>query len=337
MTVRVGLVGYGYWGTNLARNVAELPAFELVAVADERPARREVIARRFSRAEAVESADALLARPDLDAVILATPVSSHYPLARQAIERGLHVLVEKPLAGSVAEAEQLVELAERAGVRLMVDHTFVYTGAVRRIKEIVDSGSLGEVLYLDSVRINLGVFQHDTNVIWDLAPHDFSILDYVIARRPVAVSTTASRLSGYEQEDVAYVAVHFEDAFLAHFHVNWVSPVKIRRILIGGRQRMLEYDDMDPSEKVRVYDRGVDIDVSDDEQLRRVLFSYRMGDVFAPTLDRREALAVMLEEFAASIEVRRAPLTDGAAGCRVVRLLEAADRSLREGGRRVSL
>jgi predicted dehydrogenase len=337
--IKVGVIGYGYWGPNLARNLADTDGVEVAAIADGRPERRAAAARRHPGTTLVGDAAELLARDDLDAVAIATPLHTHFALASAAIERGRHVLVEKPLAASARDAESLGELAEKRGVRLMVDHTFVYTGAVRAIRGLVDSGQLGDLLYLDSVRVNLGLFQQDSNVIWDLATHDLSIMDYLVDARPVAVSADGTALAGFDRENVAYVTVHFDSGFLAHFHVNWLAPVKIRQMLLGGRQRMLVYDDTDPSEKVRVYDKGVDFDadfrVDDDQTRRQILVSYRTGDMHAPKLDRREALSLVAQEFADAIAGRRAPLTDAAAGVRVVRLLEAADQSLRSQGRRI--
>jgi predicted dehydrogenase len=337
--IKVGVIGYGYWGPNLARNLADTDGVEVMAIADGRPERRAAAARRHPGTALVGDAADLLARDDLDAVAIATPLHTHFALASAAIERGRHVLVEKPLAASARDAESLGELAEKRGVRLMVDHTFVYTGAVRAIRGLVDSGQLGDLLYLDSVRVNLGLFQQDSNVIWDLATHDLSIMDYLVDARPVAVSADGTALAGFDRENVAYVTVHFDSGFLAHFHVNWLAPLKIRQMLLGGRQRMLVYDDTDPSEKVRVYDKGVDFDadfrVDDDQTRRQILVSYRTGDMHAPKLDRREALALVAQEFADAIAGRRAPLTDAAAGVRVVRLLEAADQSLRSQGQRI--
>jgi predicted dehydrogenase len=335
--IKTGLIGYGYWGPNLARNLAETRGLELTAIADGRPERRAAAARRHPGVQPVESAAALLDRDDLEAVAIATPLVTHHALAGAAIARGRHVLIEKPLAASRAEAEDLAERADRAGVRLMVDHTFVYTGAIRKVRAILDAGELGEPLYLDSVRVNLGLFQQDTNVIWDLAAHDLAIMDYLIDERAVAVSADGSRMAGFAHENIAYITVHFANGFLGHFHVNWLAPVKIRQMLLGGRQRMLVYDDMHPSEKVRVYDKGVDFDVQDEETRRQILVSYRTGDMYAPNVDRREALALVCEEFAAAIEDRRAPLTGAAAGIRIVALLEAAEQSLRQEGRRIRL
>ena len=335
--INIGLIGYGYWGPNLARNFAETEGVHLAAIADTSADRRDAAARRHRGVPVCGDGASLIAREDLDAIVIATPLETHYPLAKAAVERGKHVLVEKPLAGSRSHAEALGVLAEERDVRLMVDHTFVYNGAVRRIRALIDSGDLGELLYLDSVRVNLGLLQHDSNVIWDLATHDLSIMDYLIDARPVSVSADGTAAAGFDHENVAYVTVHFDSGFLAHFHVNWLAPLKIRQMLLGGRQRMLVYDDTHPSEKVRVYDKGVDVDVRDGERRRQILVSYRTGDMHAPTFDRREALGLVVREFADAIDERRAPLTDGAAGVRVVALLDAAERSLRAGGQRVTL
>jgi predicted dehydrogenase len=335
--INVGLIGYGYWGPNLARNFAEADGVRLTSIAEGRADRRSAAARRYPDAAVVESADALIGRSDVDAVVIATPLETHFPLARTAIDRGKHVLVEKPFAGSRADAETMAELAQVRGVTLMVDHTFVYNGAVRRIRSLIDAGELGDLLYLDSVRVNLGLLQHDSNVIWDLATHDLSIMDYLIDARPVAVSADGTAAAGFVHENVAYVTVHFDSGFLAHFHVNWLAPVKIRQMLLGGRQRMLVYDDTDPSEKVRLYDKGVDVDVADGETRRQILVSYRTGEMRAPTFDRREALSLVAREFADAIAERREPLTGAATGVRVVSLLEAAERSLRAHGQRITL
>jgi predicted dehydrogenase len=334
---RVGLIGFGYWGPNLARNIAETPGLALAGVADARPERLDIVARRHPGALRLPDAHELLSRPDIDAVVIATPLSTHAALATAALERDKHVLVEKPLASTAAEAEALGELAHRRGLCLMVDHTFVYTPAVRKMKSLIDSGELGTLLYLDSIRINLGLFQHDSNVVWDLAPHDLAIVDYLIDQRPVAVSANGSMPAGHHYESIAYITLHFDGGFLAHLHVNWLAPVKIRHILIGGSQKMLTYDDMEPSEKVRVYDKGVDLDPGDDESRRQRLVSYRAGDMYAPNLDRYEALQALTAEFASAIRERRAPLTDASAGARVVRLLEAAEQSLRNEGRRIRI
>jgi predicted dehydrogenase len=335
--MNVGLVGYGYWGPNLARNFSEIPGVELRAIADASPDRRDLAIRRYPRVETYADATTLLNRDDLDVILIATPIATHYPVARAAIDRGKHVFVEKPLTASRSEAEDLAEQAAKQNVTVMVDHTFVYTGAVRKMRELIDAGDLGELLYLDSVRVNLGLFQQDSNVVWDLAVHDLAILDYLIDERPISVSAEGSAVAEYRHENVAYITVHFASGFLGHFHVNWLAPVKIRRMLLGGRQRLLVFDDMDPSEKVRVYDKGVDFNRQDGETREEILVSYRTGDMFAPKLDRSEALALAAREFVDAIEKGREPLTGLSSGIHVVHLLEAAEQSLRLEGRRVKL
>ncbi|HYE14459.1 MAG TPA: Gfo/Idh/MocA family oxidoreductase [Pyrinomonadaceae bacterium] len=339
MSVTVGVIGCGYWGPNLIRNFAEAGGAELRWVCDADARRLDRMARRYPAARASTDYRELLADPRLDAVVIATPVATHYPFARRALEAGKHVLVEKPFTASVREAEELIETAERRGMALMVDHTFIYTGAVRKIKEIVESGELGDLLYFDSVRINLGLFQHDVNVVWDLAPHDFSIMDYVVGRRPVAVSATGSSHIEPGIENIAYVQLRFDDSFIANFHFNWLSPVKIRRTLIAGSRKMIVYDDIEPTEKVRVYDSGVTRTerALDEEETYKTLVSYRTGDVWVPKLDMTEALHYVCAEFLDSINRSRPSASDAAAGLRVVRLLEAAQGSIREGGRWVSL
>jgi predicted dehydrogenase len=337
--LKVGLIGYGYWGPNLARNFAEADGIQLAMIADGRPERRQAAERRHPGVKTCADAAVLVGSPDVDAVVIATPLATHTALATAAINAGKHVLVEKPIAASRKDAEALGELAAKRGVCLMVDHTFVYTGAVRKIRSLIDAGDLGELLYLDSVRVNLGLFQQDSNVIWDLAVHDLSLMDYLIDARPVAVSADGTAVAGYDHENIAYITVHFDNGFLAHFHVNWLAPVKIRHMLIGGSQRMLVFNDMEPSEKVLVYDKGIDLskNVQDDQARRQILVSYRTGDMHAPKLDRTEALTSVVREFADAIAKKRAPLTDARSGVRVVSLLEAAEQSLRSEGRRVRL
>ena len=337
--LKAGLIGYGYWGPNLARNLSEADGIQLTTIADARAERRQAAERRHPGVRTCAADADLIASRDVDAVVIATPLATHAPLATAAMNAGKHVLVEKPLAGSRKDAEALASLAEKRGVCLMVDHTFVYTGAVKKIRQLIDAGELGQLLYLDSVRVNLGLFQQDSNVIWDLAVHDLSVMDHLIDAKPVAVSADGTAVAGYEHENIAYITVHFDNGFLAHFHVNWLAPVKIRHMLIGGSQRMLVFNDMEPSEKVLVYDKGVDLNlhVQDDQARRQILVSYRTGDMFAPRLDRTEALAGVVSEFAAAIAGRRKPLTGAAAGIHVVSLLEAAEQSLRQEGRRVRL
>jgi predicted dehydrogenase len=337
--IRTGLIGYGYWGPNLARNLAETAGVELCAIADARAERRESAERRHRGVATHADAAGLLARTDLDAVVIATPLATHYQLAQQAIDSGKHVLVEKPLARSSREVDDLAERADRRGVCLMVDHTFVHSGAVRKIRALIDSGDLGELMYLDSVRINLGLFQQDSNVMWDLAAHDLAILDYLIDERPIAVSANGSAITGYRHPTIAYVSVHFASGFLAHFHVSWLAPAKIRHMLLGGRKRMIRYDDLEPSDKILVYDKGVDftLDQHDDTTRQQILVSYRIGDTYAPNLNREEPLTCVVREFASAIADGRPPSTGAASGRYVVSLLEAADQSLQQGGARVAL
>ncbi len=315
------------------RNLAELDDVDLRWCADQRADRRALARKRYPLVNVTDNAAEIFADPSVDAVVIAAPVSTHYLLAKQAIEAGKHVLVEKPMTQTAAEAEELIALARRNGVVLMVDHTFIYTGAVRKMKEIIDVGELGDLHYLDSVRINLGLFQHDVDVLWDLAPHDLAILTYLIAEPPRTVSAVGADHTGAGLSDVAYMTVHFANNFIAHFHVNWLSPVKIRQMLLGGSRRMLVYNDMEPSEKVRVYDRGIRVNTED--TIYRTLIDYRTGDMWAPKLDTREALAVECEHFIECVRFKREPWSSGEVGLQVVRLLEAARTSLAAGGAQV--
>ena len=333
----VGIIGCGYWGPNLIRNFVENERAALRWICDVDEHRLREFGRRYPSVRTTTDCQQLFADRELDAVVVATPVATHYPFVKDALRAGKHVLVEKPFTTSMREAEELVRLAETNRRTLMVDHTFVYTGAVRKIKEIVDSGEIGDLLYLDSVRINLGLFQRDINVVWDLAPHDLSIMDYLVGREPVALTATGSSHIEPGVESIAYVMLRFADQFIAHFHFNWLAPVKIRRSLIAGSRKMIVYDDIEPTEKVRVYDKGVTTNRiehdEDKEAAYRTLVSYRTGDVWVPKLDSTEALAHVCAEFLDAIQHSRRPLTDGAEGLRVVRLLEAAQQSIKQGGR----
>lgn len=332
--MKIGVVGLGYWGPNLVRNFFAAEGVQGVVCCDVQESRLQKIKKSFPHAEVTSSFESLLHREEVGAIAIATPVSTHHPLGMRALRAGKHVLLEKPMTTKVEHARELLECAAERGLTLMVDHTFVYTGAVRKIKEMIQQGEIGDILYFDSVRVNLGLFQHDTNVIWDLAPHDISIMDYLIDREPVSVSAVG--VSHYNcLEDVAYLTVHFADKLIAHFHVNWLSPVKVRRILLGGSKHMVVYDDMEPSEKVKVFNRGVEI--TEKESVYQTLVQYRMGDMYAPKIDQTEALSRLVAEFVDCIRTGRKPLTDGKAGYNVVRILEAADKSLRAGGRAVQL
>jgi predicted dehydrogenase len=336
----VGVIGYGYWGPNLVRNFGEAPGARVAAVSDLRGERLAQVRDRYPAVRTTGDHRELLADPAIDAVVVATPVATHYRLAMEAIEAGKHVLVEKPLAPARAEALALVEAARRRGVVLMVDHTFVYTGAVQKIKELVDADHLGRLLYYDSVRVNLGLFQHDVDVLWDLAVHDLSIMDYVLGRLPSAVAAAGVAHVPGQPVNTAYLTCHFDDELIAHFHVNWLAPVKIRRTLIGGDRQMIVYDDLEPSEKVKVYDRGITLAdgvAGGNEGAYDLLVGYRTGDMCAPQLSLAEALRVEAEHFVDCVRTGREPVTGGEAGLRVVRILEAATESLARRGQVVEV
>ena len=334
--VRVAVIGAGYWGPNLIRNFAACPDTTIVAACDrDEPRLRKVLAG-YPAVEPVTSVETLLARADVDAVAIATPVSTHAPIATAALRAGKHVLVEKPLAASVAEGEAMVGLAAETGLTLMVDHTFVYSPPVRKIKDLIDSGELGEIYYIDSVRINLGLFQHDVNVIWDLGPHDLSILDHLVGRLPKSLSAFGACHADKEIEDVAYLNLDFGDGLLASFHFNWLSPVKVRHFIIGGSKKGVLYNDLDAAERVKVYDRGITINQGT-EEAHRVLIDYRTGDIWTPHLEPSEPLQNMVRHFADCILGKRRPMSDGHAGLRVVRMLEAAQRSIKAQGGRITL
>ncbi|HVQ38442.1 MAG TPA: Gfo/Idh/MocA family oxidoreductase [Pyrinomonadaceae bacterium] len=329
--IRVGVIGYGYWGPNIVRNFMEAPGATVVAVCDERSERLEQVNARYPSVKTTTNPPELFADPEIDAIAVVTPVTTHFDLALQALQADKHVLVEKPLASTSEQALRLIEEARHRNRVLMVDHTFVYTGAVRKIREIVASNTLGEIYYYDSVRVNLGLFQADVNVIWDLAVHDLSIMDYVLPIKPTAVSATGiSHING-KPENVAYMTLFFPNRQIAHLHVNWLAPVKVRRTLIGGSEKMIVYDDLEPSEKVKVYDRGVNL-FPQSEAAYELLVSYRSGDMHAPRLDATEGLRTEALHFIDCIENGNQPETDGLAGLRIVRIVEAAEKSLRNRG-----
>jgi predicted dehydrogenase len=327
--LRVGAIGYGYWGPNVVRNFSSVDGVTLVAIADREQERLAGAGRWNPSLELMSDAEELLARDDIDAVAIVTPIETHFDFAKKALESGKHVFIEKPLAATVEQAEGLIEVARRTDRLLMVDHTFVYTGAVRMIRELIAGGDLGQLYYFDSVRVNLGQFQDDVNVLWDLGPHDLSIMLNVLPSRPVAVSavgTSPVSTEGWGHESVAYVSVWLEDGMLAHLHLNWLSPVKVRRTLIGGSRRMVVYDALDPDNQIKVFDKGVDLASS--EAVRRALVDYRTGDMVAPKVDQTEALEIACAHF---VDCIRTGSLD------VVRLLEAAQRSMGEKGRVVDL
>jgi len=334
--LRVGVIGFGYWGPNLVRNFTTCPQTRVVMVADANPARHAAVKLLYPWVRTVEDAATLVADPEVDAVVVATPLFTHVPLARAALEAGKHVLVEKPLAPSVADCEALAELADKQRRVLMVDHTFVYTGAVRKIRQLVADGELGRVLYFDSVRINLGLFQPDFNVIWDLAPHDLSIMDHVLGLPARWVSAIGASHYG-KHENLAYLTVGFDGELLAHVHVNWVAPVKTRRITLAGSKRMLVWDDTSPLEPVKIYESSVDVKDIDKESAYHLNVQYRTGDVLSPKLDGKEALSAVAATFAGACLRGEPSPSDVHAGLRVVKLLEAAQASLTRQGARIDL
>lgn len=336
--ISIGVIGYGYWGPNIVRNFQSLELGCVKSVSDLNSKVLAKVTKSYPAIHTTTDCNEILRSPDIDAVAVITPVGTHYPLVKAALENGKHVFVEKPFTDSVAHAEELVELADKKNLKIMVDHTFLFTGAVKKIKDLIDDGSLGDIYYYDSMRVNLGLFQSDVNVVWDLAPHDLSIMQYLIKAKPQAVvSTGEAHVNG--KEDVAYITVYCENNVIAHFNVNWLSPVKIRMTLIGGEKKMLVWNDLVADEKLRIYDKGITkkngkISGSDVNEL---LVSYRMGDVWAPRIDQIEALTAEAKYFVECVEKNLKPFNDGVAGLDVVRMLAAADKSLSQKGGMVYL
>lgn len=329
--IKIGLIGYGYWGPNLARNFNANENFELVAICDFSQDRLNTAARLYPAARLEDDPKAILQDSALDAIAIATPVSTHFGLAQQALKNGKHVWLEKPMTDKVPHAEALIELAEQKNRILIVDHTFVYTGAVRKIRSIIDKGELGDLIYYDSTRVNLGLFQQDVDVIWDLATHDLSILDYVIPCRKLAVSAAGSDYYGNHIVPKALLTIFMEENVIGHLNVSWLSPVKIRQTLIGGTAKMILYDDNNLAEPIKVYDKGVKLTPTR-EELYRIKVQYRTGDMYAPAFDNPEALAVETKHFADCILNQKQPLTDGKAGLEVVKTLVASKESLKLRG-----
>jgi len=334
--MNVGLIGYGYWGPNLLRNFAETSGVTVRAVSDLDVKKLESVQRRYPAVRVEHDFMSLIHDPGIDAIAIATPVSTHFELAMAALKAGKHVWVEKPMAETSVQAEQLVKEATQRKLTLMVDHTFIYTGAVRKMKEIVSSGELGRALYYDSIRVNLGLFQRDVNVISDLAVHDFSILEYLLGEHPMAVSASGMNHFPGTPENLAYITLFYESGMIAHANVNWLAPVKIRQILLGGDKKMIVYDDLEASEKVKVYDRGVNF-TDDPQKIYQLRVGYRSGDMWAPQLNMTEALKVACEHFVQCAAAGEQPITDGGLGFRVVEIIEAATRSMRARGETVHL
>jgi predicted dehydrogenase len=331
----IAIIGYGYWGPNLVRNFNSVENCKVKWVSDLRQQRLEMVQKQYPGINVTTDTDQVFNDPDVDAVVVATPVHQHYPLALKALHAGKHVLIEKPMTQSVAEAEELGALSKEKGLVLMVDHTFLYTGAVQKIKELIDSNEIGEIEYFDSTRINLGLFQQDVNVLWDLAPHDISILFHLVKERPVSICATGISHTPNGIENIAYLTVHYASKRIAHFSCSWTSPVKLRTILIGGSKKMVLFDDVEPSEKVKIYDTGYHI--SNDEDKRKLLIDYRTGDIFTPKLVQKEALFGMASDFLNAITTGSQPVSNWELGKDVVSLLEAAQESITHKGKEVIL
>jgi predicted dehydrogenase len=332
--IKFGVIGYGYWGPNVVRNLDRLDETKVVAVCDKSTAARRKVAKAYPGVLVTDDSAVLMSSPEIDAIAVVTPVWTHYALAKAALENGKHVFVEKPFTSNAAQAQELIELAARKNLKIMVDHTFLFTGAVQKIKQLLQDGALGKLYYYDSTRVNLGLFQHDVNVVWDLAPHDLSIIDHLIQKTPEAISATGqTHLNGHE--DVAFITLYFPDKVIAHINVNWLSPVKVRTTLIGGEKKMLVWNDLEADEKIKIYDKGVNI--TSREGLYNLLVHYRSGDMWAPQIEQIEALNKELAYFVDCIMTDKTPFNDGNAGLRVVKMLEAASTSLKLRGELVYL
>lgn len=332
--IRTGVIGYGYWGPNIVRNFGNTEGMTVVSICDKNPDMLKRAKKSYPNIELTSDANDILSSANIDAVALVTPVASHFDLAKKSLENGKYIFVEKPFTQTVIQAGELIELADRKNLKIMVDHTFLFTGAVRKIKQVIDEGILGDLYYFDSIRVNLGLFYHDANVIWDLATHDFSIMDYLVKEKPKAVAATGRAHFNHSIEDVAYVTIFSTNNMIAHFNVNWLSPVKVRTTLIGGDRKMLVWNDLDADEKIKIYDKGVEVKNGSRYDL---LVSYRSGDMWVPKIDQIEALKLEAEYFVRCISNGELPINDGMAGLRVVRMLEAANKSLRNRGEIVPL
>lgn len=333
--IRVGVIGYGYWGPNILRNFNSVEGAKVKCVCDMSSDALRRAQKAYPGLATTTDADEVIASPDIDAVAVVTPVFTHFEIAKKALENGKHVFVEKPFTSKTSEAEALIELAERKRLKIMVGHTFLFTAAVRKIKELIDDDKLGALYYYDSTRVNLGLFQHDVNVIWDLAPHDLAIMDYIIKEKPTAISASGAEHFGRGLEDIAYITVYFESNMIAHFNVNWLSPVKIRTTLIGGTKKMLLWNDLEADEKIKLYDKGVNIETK--EGAYNLLAKYRSGDMWAPKLENIEALKLEAEQFVDCIENDKTPINDGYAGLRVVKMIEASNMSLKNKGKLIKI
>ena len=332
--IRFGVIGYGYWGPNIVRNLRALEDCRVVGICDQTPAARKRIEAANPGIPVHSEASELIKSPDVDAIAVITPVWTHYELTKAALENGKHVFVEKPFTSTTAQGEELINLAVQKNVQIMVDHTFLFTGAVRKIQKLLKEGTLGKLYYYDSMRVNLGLFQHDCNVIWDLAPHDLSIMNHLLNKDAEAISATGqAHLNAHA--DIAFITAYYPDKMIAHVNVNWISPVKVRTTLIGGEKKMLVWNDLEADEKLKIYDKGVD--VKSQEGVYNLLVSYRSGDMWAPQVEQIEALRIELQYFAECITKSETPFNGGCAGLKVVRMLEAASQSLSKRGELVYL
>ena len=334
--INVGVIGVGYWGPNIIRNFDSCNQTRMVIASDLKPERLAFIQKKHPALKATADYREIINDPAIDAVAICTPVFTHYELAKEALLAGKHVFLEKPMTSTSQQAEELVNLAAQKRLTLMLDHTFIYTGAVQLIKKLVDAGEIGDIYYFDSVRINLGLFQHDVNVIWDLAPHDISIMDHFLQLKPESVVATGADHVGKGHEDVAYLTVYFPNNIIAHIHANWLSPVKIRQTLIAGTKKMIVWDDNLPNDKIKIYDSGITVNRTKDE-IYDTLIQYRTGDMWAPKVPLTEALSLEVNHFAECIESGATPLTDGVAGLNVVRILEASEKSIKARGKEIRL
>ena len=333
--LKIGVIGYGYWGPNIVRNFFGAAGCTVSKVADGRPERLKQLNKIFPSIDSVNDASDIIGDPEIDAVVIATPVFTHFELAKKALIIGKHVLIEKPMTSSVAEADELIELAAKKGLTLMADHTFLYTGAVEKMKELIENKTIGTPCYFDSTRINLGLFQPDVNVLWDLAPHDISILTYLITELPESINATGISHTRNHIENIAYLTVNYQSDFIAHFNCSWTSPVKVRQTLIGGDKKMILYNDLEPSEKVRVYDTGYNMKSEEDKT--RIMVDYRTGDVYIPKLSGREALAGVAADFIQSVVQKKEPLANALLGRQVVKILEASQESIKNKGKEIKI
>jgi predicted dehydrogenase len=333
--LRMGVIGYGYWGPNIVRNFNTANGSTVTMVCDMNQQILKKVKKAYPQINVTDNIDELIKSPDVDAIAIATPVFTHHDLAKKALEAGKSVFIEKPFTYTVAEAEDLVELAAKKRLKLMVDHTFLYTGAVRKIRQVIDDGVLGNLYYFDSSRVNLGLFQHDVNVVWDLAPHDISIMDYVIGEKPQAVVATGIGHFDRGLEDVAYLTFYYDHNIIAHINVNWLSPVKVRTTLIGGEKKMLVWNDLEPDEKIKIYDKGVKVKTKEGQY--NLLVDYRSGDMWAPKVESTEALKLIAEKFVDYVENGGVIINDGIAGLNNVKMLVAANKSLANKGGLVNI